>query len=105
MKPKTMILMVVAVACGLGASYMTSKLLANRNNTPAPVETVDVLVTTAKVPAWQPIKEPEYTFAPGPAASERIQRRYASRDRAPTSTARHPLARSGTARARKRSAR
>ena len=30
MKPKTMILMVVAVVCGLGASYMTSKLLADR---------------------------------------------------------------------------
>jgi len=30
MKPKTMILMVLAVACGLGASFMTSKLLAER---------------------------------------------------------------------------
>ncbi len=31
MKPKTMILMVVAVVCGLGASYMTSRLLADRS--------------------------------------------------------------------------
>src|SRR5436305_1695536 len=30
MKPKTLILMVVAVTCGLGASYMTSRLLAER---------------------------------------------------------------------------
>jgi hypothetical protein len=53
----------------------------------------------------QPIKEPQYTFAPGPAASERIQRRYASRDRAPVSAARHPLAGSGKGRTRKESAR
>jgi len=59
MKPKTMILMVVAVACGLGASYMTSKLLARNSNVPAPVETVDVVVTTARIPSWQPIKDPE----------------------------------------------
>src|SRR6266542_3948701 len=32
MKPKTMILMVVAVVCGLGASYMTSRLLADRED-------------------------------------------------------------------------
>src|SRR5947207_5782583 len=49
MKPKTLILMVVAVVCGLGASYMTSKLLAEREEKPAaaeapPVERVKVLV-------------------------------------------------------------
>ena len=31
MKPKTMILMGLAIVCGLGASYMTSRLLAERN--------------------------------------------------------------------------
>src|SRR4051794_38226322 len=36
MKPKTMILMAVAITCGLGASYMTSRLLAER-----PPETED----------------------------------------------------------------
>ena len=30
MKPKTIILMVVAVVCGLAASYMTSKVIAER---------------------------------------------------------------------------
>jgi len=30
MKPKTIILMVVAIVCGLAASYMTSRLLADR---------------------------------------------------------------------------
>jgi len=53
----------------------------------------------------RPIKEPEYAFAPGPAAGERIRRRYASRDRPPVSTARHPLPGSETGRSRKRSAR
>src|SRR5262245_34193491 len=61
MKPKTMILMVVAVACGLGASYMTSKLLADRGKA-APVDSVPVLVAKTRVPSWQPIKEPEKYF-------------------------------------------
>ena len=34
MKPKTMILMVVAVVCGLAASYMTSRLLADKATPP-----------------------------------------------------------------------
>jgi pilus assembly protein CpaB len=52
MKPKTLILMVVAVVCGLGASYMTSKLLAERNETPAevaPVEKVTLLVAKKNI--------------------------------------------------------
>lgn len=62
MKPKTMILMVVAVGCGLGASYMTSRLLAERNNKPQEVPTVPVLVAKARVPGWQVIKDPEKVF-------------------------------------------
>jgi Flp pilus assembly protein CpaB len=62
MKPKTMILMVVAVGCGLGASYMTSKLLADRNVKPQEVQTVPVLVAKVRVAGWQPIKEPEKMF-------------------------------------------
>lgn len=61
MKPKTMILMVVAVACGLGASYMTSKLLADRQAAPTE-EMVPVLMAKVKVPGWTPIKEPEKFF-------------------------------------------
>jgi DNA-binding HxlR family transcriptional regulator len=38
----------------------------------------------------RPIKAPEYVLAPGPAASEGVRRRYASSDRAPVSTSRHP---------------
>jgi len=56
MKPKTMILMVVAVGCGLGASYMTSRLLAERNKGDSE-PTVPVLVAKAKVPAAQAIKD------------------------------------------------
>jgi Flp pilus assembly protein CpaB len=61
MKPKTMILMVVAVVCGLAASYMTSRLLADRGG-PAPVNTVKVLVAKARINAWTPIKNPEELF-------------------------------------------
>ncbi len=61
MKPKTMILMVVAVVCGLGASYMTSRLLADRGG-PAPVNTVKVLVAKQRISAWTPIKNPEDLF-------------------------------------------
>jgi Flp pilus assembly protein CpaB len=56
-----MILMVVAVACGLGASYMTSKLLAERNKEQTE-ETVPVLVAKVRIAAWQPIKDPESVF-------------------------------------------
>src|SRR5271165_5201061 len=44
MKPKTLILMVVAITCGLGASYMTSRLLAERQ----PEETEKVTILVAK---------------------------------------------------------
>ena len=43
MKPKTMILMVVAIGCGLGASYMTSRLLAERGQHQE-IRTVTVMV-------------------------------------------------------------
>jgi len=52
MKPKTLILMVVAVVCGLGASYMTSRLLAERDDKPAeapPVEKVTLIVAKKNV--------------------------------------------------------
>jgi pilus assembly protein CpaB len=56
MKSKTMILLVVAAACGLVASYMTSRLLADRN------QKVQVLVAKAKFPSWTSIKKPEEMF-------------------------------------------
>jgi pilus assembly protein CpaB len=62
MKPKTMMLMVVAIGCGLGASYMTSRLLAERNNQPQGEATVKVLVAKQKVAPWVPVKNPEALF-------------------------------------------
>jgi pilus assembly protein CpaB len=63
MKPKTMILMVVAVVCGLGASYMTSKLLAERNKADSePTVTVLVVKPKERVNSWQPIKDPDRYF-------------------------------------------
>jgi DNA-binding HxlR family transcriptional regulator len=76
-----------------------SVLLVDRK-TGAAIE--PILVDSA---TGRPIKEPEYAFAPGPAARERIRRRYASSDRPPVSTALRPLPLSEKGRARKRSAR
>jgi pilus assembly protein CpaB len=65
MKPKTIVLMVVAVVCGLAASYMTSKVIAERNRTPAAPaeeEKVTVLVASKKVPMGTLIKDPTKYF-------------------------------------------
>src|SRR6516162_4447026 len=56
MKSKTIILMVVAVVCGLAASYMTSRLLADRN------EKVKILVAKRKLGPWTQIKNPDEMF-------------------------------------------
>jgi Flp pilus assembly protein CpaB len=62
MKPKTIILMVVAIGCGLAASYMTSRLLADRANKEQPEAKVKVLVAIKRIPAFEPIKKPEDYF-------------------------------------------
>jgi len=63
MKPKTMILMVLAVVCGLAASYMTSRVLADRNQPAGPEEEkVVVLVAKQKVPMGTLIKDPQKYF-------------------------------------------
>ena len=49
MKPKTIILMVVAIVCGLAASYMTSRLLADRSK-PEVEEKITVLVASKSLP-------------------------------------------------------
>jgi pilus assembly protein CpaB len=61
MKPKTMILMVVAVACGLVASYMTSRLLADRNSAP-PENLVQVVVAKKNVPQLTLVRKPDDLF-------------------------------------------
>ncbi len=62
MKPKTMMLMVVAVGCGLVASYMTSRLLAERNAQPQTEAKVTVVVAKQRVSPMLLIKEPEKYF-------------------------------------------
>jgi pilus assembly protein CpaB len=59
MKPKTLMLMVVAVGCGLVAAYLTSQLGARQ----APqAETVEVLVAEKEIPQGTLLKEPEKYF-------------------------------------------
>jgi len=62
MKPKTMILLAVAVGCGLVASYLTSKVLAERGNNPVEVATTKVVVAKKNLPIGMLIKEPEKYF-------------------------------------------
>jgi pilus assembly protein CpaB len=62
MKSKTLILMFVAIVCGLGASFMTSRFLAERNNKESEPERVTVLVAKQKIPLGTTIKEPEKWF-------------------------------------------
>jgi len=61
MKPKTMILLAVALTCGLGASYMTSKLLAERKG-PAPEERVAILIANTSVPKYTVLTDPDKYF-------------------------------------------
>jgi len=60
MKPKTMILTIVAVTCGLAASYMTSRLLAERE--PEQVQTVKVLIAKRNLNMGDLLKKPEELF-------------------------------------------
>jgi pilus assembly protein CpaB len=62
MKPKTLILMVAAVGCGLGAAYMTNQLVANRNRTESVERKVAVLVAAKNIPMGQLVKDPEKVF-------------------------------------------
>ncbi len=60
MKPKTLILMGVAITCGLGASYMTSRLLAERQTSEP--DKVKVLVARKNLNMGDPIKLPDDMF-------------------------------------------
>jgi Flp pilus assembly protein CpaB len=62
-KPKTMLLAVVAVVCGLAAMWMTNRLLADRQKEVPVVEAKEkVLVAKAKIPSQTLFKEPEKYF-------------------------------------------
>jgi Flp pilus assembly protein CpaB len=60
MKPKTMILMGLAIVCGLGASYMTSRLLAERQ--PQEEERVEILVAKKNLSVGERITNPDDFF-------------------------------------------
>src|SRR5882724_7568696 len=60
MKPKTLVLMVVAVTCGLGASYMTSRLLADRSADDS--EKIAILVAKKQIDNGATIKIPQDWF-------------------------------------------
>ena len=64
MKPKTLILMFVAIGCGLAASYMTSRLLAERGNKDQVDEKVTVLVAKKNLSMGTLLKDPEALFEP-----------------------------------------
>ncbi len=65
MKSKTIILMGVAIVCGLLASYMTSRLLAEREDQQpqqADVEKVKILVAKQNIPFGTSLSDPEKYF-------------------------------------------
>ena len=62
MKPQTMILMFVAIGCGLAASYMTSRVIAERSTEAAEVEKVSVLVAKKNLALGMLIKDPATQF-------------------------------------------
>lgn len=62
MKPKTLILLIVAVGCGLGASIMTSQLLGQPRDTAEGDATTPVLVSLERVSGWTEIKDPAKQF-------------------------------------------
>jgi len=57
-----MILMVVAIGCGLVASYMTSKLIADRSGGQSQEEKVVLVVPKKDMGKWILIKKPEEMF-------------------------------------------
>ena len=60
MKPKTMILLGLAITCGLGASYMTSRLLADRGTQTQ--ETVKILRAKRPLNIGEAIRNPQEMF-------------------------------------------
>src|SRR5690242_7048195 len=61
MKPKTIVLLVLAIVCGLVASYFTSRLLADKG-TPDDVEKVKVLQAAKNLSYGVLLKNPEDMF-------------------------------------------
>lgn len=56
MKSKTMVLMAIAVVCGLVASYMTSQLLSQQK------KEIDVYIAAKDFNQWTPLQKPDEMF-------------------------------------------
>lgn len=75
MKPKTIVLMVVAIICGLGASYMTTRLLAERDQPQEPEQVkVPVLIAKKSLDMGIGIKNPEELFSEKQILREDVQK-------------------------------
>lgn len=59
MRPKTLVLMLVAVSCGLVASFMTSRYLSASQHAPPEEEKVPVLVSKKKLPGYSRLTDAE----------------------------------------------
>lgn len=59
MRPKSLILLALALGCGLIASIGINQVLANRSSGPATAETVDILVAAMDIPMGDPMS-PEF---------------------------------------------
>lgn len=68
MKPKAYIFAGLAIVCGLGASYMTSRLLAERTTDEA--EKVEILVAKRNLSVGERIAKPEEMFELKPVLKE-----------------------------------
>jgi pilus assembly protein CpaB len=62
MKPKTTVLLVLAIGCGLAAAFMTQRILAQRDQKAPEPELVDVVVCKKEVPPQTVIRNPDDYF-------------------------------------------
>jgi pilus assembly protein CpaB len=61
MRPRTVIVLVVAVGCGLAAALMVKNMLGAQTPVPfVPNDTVDVLVAKQKISAWTLLNDPKF---------------------------------------------
>lgn len=67
MQPKSLILLLLALGCGLVASIGITQVIAHRGQEPLPVgETVPILVARETIPAWTPLTAQLVKLEPWP---------------------------------------
>lgn len=65
MKPQTLVMLIVALGCGLSAMFLTQRYLAKPVDT-TPKDTVDVVVSTVTIQSGQPLNETMVKVVPYP---------------------------------------